>query len=353
MSQTSDEPHYIIASHYADETQYIVVSQVSLISRTDYPMFLHHVLRDLDYSLNKVRHGYNLYYGDKPIPKAFWNYVSLTRKQLFHAQCFHVGNIEDFTNEAQNRRTVGGLFSDKTLRLPYVLTWFDWFDHTVKINGRRVTLKKGVLVEVVEEDPYVLTFTPLDTFTSDSCWTNSPISLIMCVTGNFGASKFIEALRKKNLHFRHGEPLDHSNSVLFLYHLAKNQCELWEELQGQLIMSAFVVEQTLIFLSCKNIVATSISPPFKLQKKRKKQGKLPLFTYKVLTIKPGKQKRGPSSPVFKFDPKRVHLCMGHYKEYTVDAPLFGKVVGRYFWKPHVRGTNTDGIVIKDYQIKGG
>jgi len=39
------------------------------------------------------------------------------------------------------------------------------------------------------------------------------------------------------------------------------------------------------------------------------------------------------------------------KEYTQEHPLFGKLTGLYWWQPHVRGQNKEGIVMKDYAIK--
>ena len=36
--------------------------------------------------------------------------------------------------------------------------------------------------------------------------------------------------------------------------------------------------------------------------------------------------------------KALHICAGHFKNYTQEKPLFGKAVGRYWWEDHVRGT---------------
>jgi len=48
---------------------------------------------------------------------------------------------------------------------------------------------------------------------------------------------------------------------------------------------------------------------------------------------------------------RVHLCRGHFKQYTADHPLLGRHVGLYVWQPHVRGKNKDGVVMKDYNVQ--
>ena len=48
--------------------------------------------------------------------------------------------------------------------------------------------------------------------------------------------------------------------------------------------------------------------------------------------------------------QRVHLCRGHFKEYTNENPLFGKHVGRFWWQPMVRGDKKRGVLNKDYDV---
>ncbi len=33
----------------------------------------------------------------------------------------------------------------------------------------------------------------------------------------------------------------------------------------------------------------------------------------------------------------IHLVRGHFKEYTPDKPLFGKIAGLFWWEPHLAG----------------
>lgn len=108
----------------------------------------------------------------------------------------------------------------------------------------------------------------------------------------------------------------------------------------------------LALLSCKNITAETIRIDEKLNKRRSKKGKLPLYDYKVLNlILPGNKKEVNKSDLNETSIKqRVHLCRGHFKEYTEKRPLFGKYVGRYWWQAIVRGKG-DGMINKEYQIK--
>ncbi len=105
----------------------------------------------------------------------------------------------------------------------------------------------------------------------------------------------------------------------------------------------------LTLLSCKNIRADLETPDDKIQKKRVSKGKLPLVSYYILKIKniAGSHKsedRGLWS-------NRVHFCRGHMREYTADAPLFGRLVGRFWIPPHVRGNRNKGFIMKDYEVE--
>lgn len=105
----------------------------------------------------------------------------------------------------------------------------------------------------------------------------------------------------------------------------------------------------LKLLSCKNIGTEIIPTPVKLNNKRKKNGKHPIFSYKTLIIKPTHQKEK-SMPKHLWN-NRIHLSSGHFKTYTEETPLFGKITGRFWWQPRVRGKNRDGVVMKDYKTQ--
>lgn len=110
-----------------------------------------------------------------------------------------------------------------------------------------------------------------------------------------------------------------------------------------------ILDKFLRLLSCKNITAENNYPPVAINKKRIKKGKLPLFSYKTLVIKPTGKKQE-SVPKNLWD-NRVHLCRGHFKTYTEKNPLFGRITGRYWWQPCVRGNKEKGVVMKDYVVE--
>lgn len=104
-------------------------------------------------------------------------------------------------------------------------------------------------------------------------------------------------------------------------------------------------------LNCKNIQTEKIKAPEALNKKRRKNGKQEIFDYHVLNVVVPGKKRGYSPETKPLSHNRVHLCRGHFKEYTSEHPLFGHHTGLYWWQPHVRGQNKSGIVVKDYNVK--
>ena len=119
---------------------------------------------------------------------------------------------------------------------------------------------------------------------------------------------------------------------------------------GQMNLWCGIIRRFLAFLACTNVRTLDGHPDAKLQKARKKRGKLPLVSYKVLQLRPA---GGGTND----DPKhlwsnRVHLCRGHMAEYGVNGKglLFGKYSGSFWIPPHVKGDKKQGLVVKDYQL---
>jgi hypothetical protein len=107
----------------------------------------------------------------------------------------------------------------------------------------------------------------------------------------------------------------------------------------------------MILMNCKNIGTDKVRPSLKLNKKRKKNGKVELFTYHVLKIKTSKSGKHEDGTVLTGGHYRHHFCRGHFKEYTEEKPLFGRFTGMYWWDAHLRGRNKKGFVYKDYEVE--
>jgi len=63
---------------------------------------------------------------------------------------------------------------------------------------------------------------------------------------------------------------------------------------------------------------------------------------KALKTEGGIEKSGPR--------KALHLVRGHFKSFSADKPLFGRVVGTFWWESSIRGSLAKGRVEKDYEV---
>ena len=109
---------------------------------------------------------------------------------------------------------------------------------------------------------------------------------------------------------------------------------------------------TVSFMHCRNVFRREVEPPSKLSKKHERKSGRPLTRYHVLEIAPMRRILDTEGEAqTKGLGHALHICRGHFKTFTEDAPLFGKRVGTYWWPAHVRGSIEEGVVEKDYRIR--
>jgi hypothetical protein len=109
---------------------------------------------------------------------------------------------------------------------------------------------------------------------------------------------------------------------------------------------------SISLMHCKNVALRGIDPPDRLSKSHVKKTGNPLTRYHVLEIAPMRRildSEGEAQT--KGLGHALHICRGHFKTFTEDAPLFGRRVGTYWWPAHVRGSSSEGVVEKDYRIR--
>lgn len=135
----------------------------------------------------------------------------------------------------------------------------------------------------------------------------------------------------------------------FLNEIYKKQCQRDPEETTSIIGLILIIVNFILLLNCKNITTRIIRPPKRLNKTRINNNKVPLYEYKILEINPFDKKKGTINR--NAWENRLHFSRGHFKVYTEEAPLFGKVVGRFWWQPQLRGKNTDSFIDKDYDVK--
>lgn len=107
----------------------------------------------------------------------------------------------------------------------------------------------------------------------------------------------------------------------------------------------------LSFMHCKNVtIKKKAIPKGLIHKAQKKHGYIPV-RYHVLDIEPMKKVLRYEGNAEKTGLKMaLHICRGHFKDYSKGGGLFGKYQGLYWWESHVRGSIGQGVVIKDYNV---
>jgi hypothetical protein len=102
------------------------------------------------------------------------------------------------------------------------------------------------------------------------------------------------------------------------------------------------------FCHCKNTEIISESSKNRRQQKR---SHIPQVTFKTLHINSiGHKNTAEQNTDGCGSKKSLHICRGHFSTYSDQKPLFGKYVGT-FWIPcHVRGSESNGITIKNYAL---
>jgi hypothetical protein len=123
----------------------------------------------------------------------------------------------------------------------------------------------------------------------------------------------------------------------------------WGDQCAQLIFPALMA---LSFMHCKNVSLDPIAPPEKLSRGHLKRYGRPLVSYGELRIDPirkvlERQREGVGGSLR----KALHLCRGHFKTFTNDAPLLGRATGTYWWAPHMRGAESAGVALRDYRVE--
>lgn len=141
------------------------------------------------------------------------------------------------------------------------------------------------------------------------------------------------------------------NTISWGWHDAQEK----EDFESELNFVRRLLEPMLLaisFMHCKNVVIRAERAPDWQQKVAQKRHQHPLVSFRVLDIEPMKKVLRMEGQVQHNGLKRaIHICRGHFKTYTADKPLFGRIAGTFWWEPSVRGSKERGIALKDYNVK--
>jgi hypothetical protein len=235
---------------------------------------------------------------------------------------FHLDDVYEIIEMFKNYEKKLLFENKKYIKFPYYKVWIDFSTGNDKQCG-----KVGILVSEVEEKIHEVQI--FEYISPLKRWGLSPLIIRIHIDKEELEWMFLitEGLKEK----------EKEETLKFFLEDAR--------------INLTILEFFLLLLNCKNITTKNHAPPVNQNKARRRKKVQELFTYKTLQIKiPSEYQRH-----FKNLPTgehlRIHLCRGHPKEYTAEAPLFGKYVGLWWWQPQLRGQNKEGIVLKDYEVK--
>lgn len=309
-------------------------------------MFAHQVIEDLKTWYIQNPEAYNL----RGAPSAL-----VTGIQKAH--CFHFGDQEEVYAAFKrywNRSSMWLGETGESIKLPYDCCWFDFTSQRfTQEPGRTPSSKRGFLIKKFpvislggEKVDLILAFL-VHYLDEAKSW--HPSCLFYLISPNRDFKTSIGGIPIPGI----AQPVYCQGATLALpllegERLAQMPHEGWVQLAKDDKEDLGALNFALMLLNCRNITTETVPAPENLNKKRAKKGKQPIFSYHTLVIKPmGKNQK--STPKHLWE-NRIHLQRGHFKTYTKESPLFGRYTGRFWWQPHVRGQNKDGVVMKDYSV---
>lgn len=128
-----------------------------------------------------------------------------------------------------------------------------------------------------------------------------------------------------------------------------------EELNGFISVAQGLITPPLFAFSlshCKNIEFITDSVDLtKANHRRQINNKSLLYQYKSVKLSDATQKKYQRGElVDETDDRSVsfHICKGHFRTYTADNPLFGKLTGKFWIPQHTKGAKAVGTVVKEY-----
>ncbi|MHA1800569.1 MAG: hypothetical protein ACTSWJ_02385 [Candidatus Heimdallarchaeaceae archaeon] len=258
------------------------------------------------------------------------------------------------------------------VKLPFDLCWFDYLDSTLLENYvseqlKGVPLKVGMLVgrvnpEVPKDHPEIISINPCFSYGPTKSWSLCGSVLYIKVGDFFNREELTEiynacvpdSLDDPELINEHIESGLKSNFLMmptidFWTHDVDEHTKVWRDL-GKLIgnHATATLNIFLMLVNCNNVITETV-----YKKKKGKRKSIPKGeTYKVLKFKVKKTSKRyeyGEEEELKETVMPLHLCKGHFRVYTEERPLFGKIVCRIWVGTHLRGDPEKGILIKDYE----
>ena len=288
-------------------------------------MYAHQVIEDLNNTRVNPVLNFAQYFQDE---------IDIAKNEIMNSVQFNIGKADDYIKLLRKHGRYINL--EKEYKIPYSIIWIECCDEEKKTGILVVTdevLKNGIEVGSIKLNYFM---------TSNGRWRMFPFHVRLFKGSDGYDIKFYD----KKLKDRY----EAITAIDYYGDLEDEKEEIASFIKKYILWGLATFHIFITLLNCKNIQIERIKASKTLNKKRIRNNKLPIFDYHILNVVVPSNKKTIVNKSVSLNHNRVHLCRGHFKEYTAEHSLFGKLTGLYWWQPYVRGQNRDGIVMKDYKI---
>lgn len=260
--------------------------------------------------------------------------------RLESCELFDTSNVAEYLFSSDERDVFDVARDFPTIRPPFPSIWFERCAVpsmnvggrlTKPVLGQPASLRSGTYV-FSEEQPDGGTFLSFFTF-----FLKNKMAVLYPVVYGLQIDRLGQIVAAQN-----GSPYIAIVSKSITQEDAQDLSESLVSVVGYVLLS-------LSFLNCKNVtIQRRYTNDHVAKASRQKQNGI---RYHVLKIDPMKQvlrSEGQSDSIgLKM---ALHICRGHFKDYSKGGGLFGKYKGLYWWDSYVRGELSNGAVVKDYSV---
>jgi hypothetical protein len=215
----------------------------------------------------------------------------------------------------------------------------------IVIDGSALGLFNDVVSQLTEQsNPEGVLIQPVSYFNKDSMWIPSPVGIWV---PRDNVVETIDFGNNKGKSFKTLEIPMMLDTLREMRIAGFNHNDLIRDCAEEVSITI----NTLIALNARNVKQVSVPPCDKLNKKRVKNNREPLYEYKVLDIFLGGDIRGTPSGRGRRDaliqqwlrnPAKLHTVIGHFKH---------RKTGIFWWSDYMRGNPARGQIEKEYRVK--
>lgn len=104
-------------------------------------------------------------------------------------------------------------------------------------------------------------------------------------------------------------------------------------------------------MNCRNVkIGEPVTPKIAPNHLKKMKGRIPRLSFRTIRLPLPASASASAKAAVTQDVMPFHMVRGHFKTYTEDAPLMGRLTGTYWWGWHSRGKKANGIARRDYEV---